>query len=242
MGLFSKKQDCCVCGSHDADKQIRDGFICKNCRNKSRIITFNWKDITKDRIIKCFEASEVNEERKKIFSPDRKIEGYLLVDSANQLWQIPAYNEIFSYDDFVEFDVIEDGSSITKGGLGRAVAGAALFGGVGAIVGGVTGGKKTKNVMNELRIKFVTRSPIFPEIYINILTNGNVKAGSLMYNSYKGILQRILTELALMNDSLSNHQPKESGADEIMKYKNLLDMGAITQEEYDAKKKQILGI
>ena len=31
-----------------------------------------------------------------------------------------------------------------------------------------------------------------------------------------------------------------SGADEIMKYKKLLDDGIITQEEFDAKKTQIL--
>lgn len=33
-----------------------------------------------------------------------------------------------------------------------------------------------------------------------------------------------------------------SSADEIMKYKQLLDAGAITREEYDAKKKQLLGL
>ena len=33
-----------------------------------------------------------------------------------------------------------------------------------------------------------------------------------------------------------------SVADEIMKYKQLLDAGAITQEEYDAKKKQLLNL
>ncbi len=33
-----------------------------------------------------------------------------------------------------------------------------------------------------------------------------------------------------------------SNADEIKKYKELLDIGAITQEEYDAKKKQLLGL
>lgn len=31
-----------------------------------------------------------------------------------------------------------------------------------------------------------------------------------------------------------------TNADEILKYKKLLDCGAITQEEYDAKKKQLL--
>ena len=33
-----------------------------------------------------------------------------------------------------------------------------------------------------------------------------------------------------------------SSADEILKYKNLLDMGAITQDEFDKKKKELLGI
>ena len=34
----------------------------------------------------------------------------------------------------------------------------------------------------------------------------------------------------------------ESASDELKKYKELLDSGIITQEEFDAKKKQILGI
>ena len=35
---------------------------------------------------------------------------------------------------------------------------------------------------------------------------------------------------------------QHSGADELKKYKDLLDSGAITQEEFDAKKKQLLGL
>lgn len=35
---------------------------------------------------------------------------------------------------------------------------------------------------------------------------------------------------------------KDGSADELKKYKELLDMGAITSEEYEAKKKEILGI
>ena len=33
-----------------------------------------------------------------------------------------------------------------------------------------------------------------------------------------------------------------SAADELKKFKELLDMGVITQEEFDAKKKQLLGL
>ena len=36
--------------------------------------------------------------------------------------------------------------------------------------------------------------------------------------------------------------PQISVADEILKFKNLLDMGAITQDEFDAKKKELLSL
>jgi hypothetical protein len=34
----------------------------------------------------------------------------------------------------------------------------------------------------------------------------------------------------------------QSNADEMKKYKELLDSGVISQEEFDAKKKQLLGL
>lgn len=37
-------------------------------------------------------------------------------------------------------------------------------------------------------------------------------------------------------------RPALSSAEELLKWKKALDEGAITQEEYDAKKKQLLGI
>ncbi len=44
------------------------------------------------------------------------------------------------------------------------------------------------------------------------------------------------------NTAPSAPEPKSEGMEELKKYKNLLDMGVITEEEFDAKKKQILGI
>lgn len=46
--------------------------------------------------------------------------------------------------------------------------------------------------------------------------------------------------LRYQNKPLSDKTP--DAADEILKYKNLLDIGAITQEEFELKKKQLLGI
>ncbi|MBR5012842.1 MAG: SHOCT domain-containing protein [Clostridia bacterium] len=39
-----------------------------------------------------------------------------------------------------------------------------------------------------------------------------------------------------------NGQSAISSADELKKFKELLDMGVITQEEFDQKKKQLLGL
>ena len=52
----------------------------------------------------------------------------------------------------------EDGETITKGSLGGAMVGGALFGGVGAIVGSGMG-SKTKQEISEYRIKIVTKIP-----------------------------------------------------------------------------------
>jgi len=42
--------------------------------------------------------------------------------------------------------------------------------------------------------------------------------------------------------SSSNSINQISSADELIKYKQLLDGGAITQEEFNLKKKQLLGL
>ena len=46
----------------------------------------------------------------------------------------------------------------------------------------------------------------------------------------------------LTGNESNNSNQVSSGADEILKYKNLLDQGIITQDEFDAAKKRILGI
>lgn len=42
--------------------------------------------------------------------------------------------------------------------------------------------------------------------------------------------------------TVAKEENPHSNADELKKYKELLDMGVITQEEFDAKKKQLLGL
>ncbi len=53
---------------------------------------------------------------------------------------------------------------------------------------------------------------------------------------------RELSEAEWVAEQAKQSEPVSSSAEEIKKFKELLDSGIITQEEFDAKKKQLLGL
>ena len=59
---------------------------------------------------------------------------------------------------------------------------------------------------------------------------------------YDTLNQLIIERHKKNNSVVANTVPTSSNADELKKYKELLDTGIITQEEFDAKKKQLLGL
>lgn len=60
------------------------------------------------------------------------------------------------------------------------------------------------------------------------------------YNQTVNALQDLIAECRPSDKKPEAHVKAKSTADEIMKFKQLLDAGAITQEEYDLKKSQLL--
>ena len=76
--------------------------------------------------------------------------------------------------------------------------------------------------------------------------NSPAKLSSIIYNGAKLLFDNFVAKIAtIVNEnktSASGSSNPVSAADEILKYKQLLDMGAITQAEFDAKKKQLLGL
>lgn len=77
----------------------------------------------------------------------------------------------------------------------------------------------------------------------------NFSSGTFSYAAANNFLKRIYVEIKAAFESYKK-DPKEepgtviqqaSGADEIRKYKQLVDDGIISQDEFEEKKKQILG-
>lgn len=175
-----------------------------------------------------------------IFKPTTKI-NKLEVDEVNELFRVRGLNSIYlHYDELVDYKLIVDDEEVTSGGLGvgRALVGGALAGGVGALLGGLTKKRKTKKVITSLDLEIRYTFNDQDGVYIVPLITGKTKVNSSKHRQAVKDSENALRLLDKMVDT--KEEPILSAADELMKYKELLDMDAITQDEFDEVKKKLL--
>lgn len=192
---------------------------------------------------------------------DKKIGLYFAVDSYNKRFKIKGDGSYYTFGDLVNYELYENNSVIQKGGIGRAIVGGALFGEVGAIVGAQT--RKSQNFVDSLYIRITLKSSGMKKItFINSPTDRN----SMIYKMERKSADEVLSELDLISAENQNEaiqtaaqtqyepqpapppiqqtsQPEQSPtliADELLKLKQLLDMGVLTQEEFNQQKQKLL--
>ena len=120
------------------------------------------------------------------FSATKKIGNFIQFDDVNKKIAIPKTSftgkicdlHIFDYSAIAEYELLEDGNSIEKGGIGRALVGGALFGGAGAVVGASTG-HKHKATCSKLQIKITLNDMKTPVVYVNFIEAETKKNGAL---------------------------------------------------------------
>lgn len=147
------------------------------------------------------------------------------------------------------------GKEKKKHGLTRALVGGVIAGPAGAIVGGVTAKKKNNgksvSVTNEITdhlgiIFYLKDGTSFEIVFLNSSVKNNGFIAKTAYSDLNNTLAMLKTELQsnqVEENNINNDKPDSiSSLDEIKKLKELLDIGAITQEEFDLKKKQILNL
>lgn len=297
-----EKYICPVCGKElgltSIKSKIVGGYICSTCLAHADIpLTSDLKGFSEQ------EAVELIRRRTNFgkFHATKRPGGLKFeVDENKELFKIGGH--IYEYSNLLSFQLYQNGGSVSTTGLGRAVGGGILFGPVGAIVGGVTGKKKTANTCFSLKIEITLRNTFNGSETLKFIDTSEKKALETNSKDYKKAMkeaQECLSALQIIHDkgmsyqqnqSLPHYeeqaryfeehsrvdadqeymdqgdqdqgyidqgntdqaqapepQPASSGtgtsaADEIRKYKELLDDGIITQEEFDAKKKQLLGL
>lgn len=265
MGLFSIEK-CVICNNEvGALKRIKlksKAYLCNNCIKKTglmndidRLMNLSVEGIKK-RIRFHLADMKNNLKRVQNFNVTHKIENYIWFDD-NHKWfvvlteqfskKIDKNSYVFKYDEIIDVDVLEDGTSITKGGLGEAIIGGALFGLAGTIVGATC--KETKKICNQLKIKITTRNHDRQVVYIDLIST-EIEKDSALYKSILKVEQNILSKFKIIIDqieqekvnSTASNNDNLSPADEIKKYKELLDLGAISKKEFMDKKKQLLNL
>ena len=152
---------------------------------------------------------------------------------------------IFSYDQIVDCELLEDNAVV--GSVKSAVVGGALFGALGAVVGSNTG---RKGICNSLIIKLTVRNCEKAAFLINIVDQKLERSSEWYKECYQNV-QEIMSKLSLIISEAKSQKAdaNEAGgkyvvpvADEIRKFKELMDEGIITREEFEAKKKQLLNL
>lgn len=243
MGLFEKKTNCSLCGVEQGKFKVADGCICQSCIKQCGL-GFTLERILKERTIhevkQAIEVQKENQKKLDVFNATKVIGEFIQFDENNKLWlvkrklnrlEIDPIIEKFS--DIMDFELIEDGDSLlVNRSLGEA------------LVGISTANKKIKKVVNKFQIKISLNNMITPAVFIDMIS-APTKYNSLVYKNAYNYAQQIISVLAVIIENEkkdSSSQTNNSSADEIMKFKNLLESGAISQEEYDAKKRQLLGL
>lgn len=155
-------------------------------------------------------------------------------------------DRIFRFEELKSYELLEDDSSVTSGGLGAAAVGGVALGLGGAVVGSLVGNKKQKKVVDNFVLKINTNDMYFPCILINYIQS-STKTSSGAYKNAMSLAQQSISmlDLIIAEEETSGTTEAPQVADpveEVKKMKELLDMGIISEDEFEAKKKELLGL
>lgn len=103
-------------------------------------------------------------------------------------------DSIYKFSELIEFELLEDESQVSKGGVGQALAGGFLFGGFGAIAGGVTGTRITKKQIESMIIKITVNDIDNPLIMLPLILK-STKTKSKEYQEAFNLGHKIMTTL-----------------------------------------------
>lgn len=122
-------------------------------------------------------------------------------------------------------------NTVTQGRTGSAIAGGLLAGPAGAVIGSARKRKSTTTTSTKEKPSYAMMTLID--------SDGNSEDVAIL--AYQSSVDFIRVEFLSRDTQLnSKNNMLIDSADEIAKFKKLLDTNAITQEEFEAKKKQLL--
>lgn len=208
------------------------------------------------------------------FTVSKKIDGFkgiyiFAVDEINQKIALVTLSSkhVVSFSDIIGVELIEDGNIISKKSttriIGGAIIGGVFAGGVGTIVGGLSGNSTQKSKVSSLFVKILLRSIHKPVLLvpcfdskamttghkISLETDGSLesyiyKTGKKNADDIKNLVSVIIDRTdSNKNETMDKNivtKSSNSIADEIMKLNELREKGILTEQEFTIQKNKIL--
>lgn len=170
---------------------------------------------------------------------DRNAKKFLVKDSTDPKFRI------FNFSDLIDYELSQDGMTAISSRASDALVGGVLFGTTGAVIGAAKG-KEVQEFCSSLYVSLTVNDTSAFRIQLPFISGKISKTSP----EYKFAVERAKEMIALLQlvKSASNSEKKTSPAvdtvavEAIKQYKELLDLGIITQEEFEAKRKELLKI
>lgn len=180
------------------------------------------------------------------------------------------FDEIAGFE-LIENDVVISSSNTqTRGGVSRALAGGLIAGDVGALVGASTAGthtdtvskkeissrkvrisltnKEVNQIIIDIPLKMIKQSSVWGDRQVDYETEVLDQKGEIYKINSEGIAQEVISllesavSIASKNSLTQIDNNADSIIEEIKKYKELLDNGIISEDEFIKKKQQLMNI
>ena len=162
------------------------------------------------------------------------------------------YSEVYDFSDVLECNIFEKNCQQLQSAANSAAIGGLLFGTTGAIIGSSVS-RKIEDINSGLSVLICLKDEKNPLINIEYIKIGSsYDMNNLQYLQKKSSAQQLYNEISqfieIKNVSYVNNnvkaeaQSKKSNKEQLQELKEMLDDGLITQEDFEQKKKQILGL
>jgi len=182
----------------------------------------------------------------KVYFDEKKKQVLVKKNIADRMSYDPEPILNFPYSDLENYDIIEDPTTIEKKhGVSRSIVGVLVAGPAGAMLGAFAGNKSYDAVSKVAMILYFKNNYHIEAVFLNENTPTSSSTYAAVQRSVMQVSHDMDKIIAQNNSSTSSQSASNdtpSSADSLRELKQLLDDGIITQDDFDAKKKQILGI
>ena len=214
------------------------------------------KELKESGVIVPFQPSDVEYTvSKKIEIATNKKAYRLLFDDNNKVFQLQDGNnlsKLYKFTDVISYEVYENGASKVSGTAGKALIGGAFFG-LGGMVVGSSMGRTIRENCSQLKLLIRLNDGNNPQMEIIYISSRAYRKDSSAYKTKVANLQLVCSHLEYVINSKTLEESSNLEQAHIKAVNNdiknqlheLQEMckdGLITEEEYEQKKKQLLGL